>query len=124
MAKLGNWFLRIATLYFMGGVVLGIVMAAQEEFTLRPVHAHVNLLGWVSLALFGLYYRSVPAAAHTMLAKLHFWIYNVALPIQMGALAHFLQGNTAVVPVLGAASMAVAVAVLCFTVNVWRHTKD
>lgn len=124
MAKLGNWFLRIAALYFIAGIVLGIVMAAQQEFTFKPVHAHLNLLGWVSLALFGLFYRSVPAAASTMLAKLHFWIYNIALPIQMGALAHFLKGNPAIEPVLGLSSTALAVGVLCFAVNLWRYTRE
>ena len=123
MSKLGNRFLRIAVIYFVGGVLLGIVMAAHEEFTLRPVHAHINLLGWVSLALFGLFYRSQPAAADSKLAKLHFWLYNLALPLQMAMLVLFLRGNTAVVPVLGASSVAVGIAVICFAVNLWKHTR-
>jgi uncharacterized membrane protein YoaK (UPF0700 family) len=39
------------------GVSLGIYMGIAHDFTLTPVHAHVNLLGWVSLFLMGLYYR-------------------------------------------------------------------
>ena len=123
MSNLGNRFLRIAVVYFIAGVLLGIVMAAHQEFTLRPVHAHINLLGWVSLALFGLFYRSLPAAAEGTLAKAHFWLYNLGLPVQMSMLALFLTGNTAVVPVLGIASVAVGIAVICFAINLWKYTR-
>ncbi|GJI92953.1 hypothetical protein [Duganella hordei] len=121
---MGNRFLRIAVVYFLAGIALGIVMAASQDFVMRPVHAHVNLLGWVSLALFGLFYRSVPAAAATRLAKTHFWLYNVALPVQMISLALFLNGSTAVAPLLGLASVTLATGVICFAVNLWRYTQD
>ena len=121
---MGNRFLRISVIYFLAGIAIGIVMAASQDFTLRPVHAHVNLLGWVSLMLFGLYYRSVPAAAATRLAKVHFWLYNLALPVQMVMLTFFLGGKTELEPVLGIASAVLAVGAACFAVNLWRHTRD
>lgn len=58
-----NRFLRIAVLYLLVGVTLGIVMAASHDHRMAAVHAHVNLLGWVTMALFSLFYRAVPAAA-------------------------------------------------------------
>ncbi len=119
---MGNKFLRLAVVYFLLGVTLGIVMAASHDFTLRPVHVHLNLLGWASMGLFGLWYRSAPAAAESKLAKLHFWIYNLALPIQMATLAMYVSGTTAVEPVLAIASMAVGVSVVCFAINLWKHT--
>ncbi|RYI13820.1 MAG: hypothetical protein EON48_12275, partial [Acetobacteraceae bacterium] len=39
-------------------MVLGIRMGISQDFTLAPAHAHLNLLGWVTLALYGLYHRS------------------------------------------------------------------
>lgn len=119
---MGNKFLRLAVVYFLLGVTLGIVMAASHDFTLRPVHVHLNLLGWASMGLFGLWYRSAPVAAESKLAKLHFWIYNLALPIQMATLAMYVSGTTAVEPVLAIASMAVGVSVVCFAINLWKHT--
>jgi len=35
----------------------GIFMAASRDHSSMPAHAHLNLLGWVSLFLFGIYYR-------------------------------------------------------------------
>ena len=121
---MGNRFLRLAVVYILLGVVLGVVMAAGEDYTFRPVHAHINLLGWVSMFLFGLWYRAVPASSETRWAKAHFWLYNIAFPIQMVTLAMFAQGNLAVEPVLALASVAIAVAFLCFAINLWSHTRD
>lgn len=120
---MGNLFLRLAVLYVLLGVVLGVVMSANSDFTLKPVHVHVNLLGWVSMFLFGLWYRMVPAASETRLAKAHFWIYNIAFPIQMATLTMFVFEHKAVEPVLALASVAILVAFLCFAVNLWKFSK-
>lgn len=119
---MSNRFLRLAVVFFIAGVALGIVMAASNDHTLRPVHAHLNLLGWVSMALFGLFYRAFPAAAETTLAKAHFWIYVPALFVQMTTLTMYIGGNKAIEPVLALASVVVGVAVLCFAAVVWKHT--
>ena len=63
-----HWFLRPATLYGVVGIGLGLYMSATNDFAWHPVHAHLNLLGWVTLALFGLFYRSHPHAAAGKLA--------------------------------------------------------
>ena len=62
MKNMSNWFLRLAVLYLIAGVSLGLFMAASHDHSMFPVHAHLNLLGWVSLSLFGLFYRACPAA--------------------------------------------------------------
>lgn len=120
---MGNRFLRLAVVYVLLGVGLGIVMAASHNYTLTPVHAHLNLLGWASMALFGLWYRSAPSAAETRLAKIHFWMHNIALPIQMVTLAMFVGGNNSVEPVLGLVSIVIGIGFGCFAVNLWRFTS-
>lgn len=54
----GDFALLMAGLAALGGMTLGIVMGLSQDFTLAPAHAHLNLLGWVTLALYGLYHRS------------------------------------------------------------------
>lgn len=122
MNTLSNWFLRLAVLYLVVGVTLGIVMGATQDHSLYPVHAHLNLLGWVSLALFGLFYRAIPAAAGGRLARAHFWIYVPAHLVQMVLLTLLYCGLEAVEPALGLASVLVGLGILCFTVVVWQHT--
>ena len=60
MSKLPLWFLVTASICLLAGVVLGIVMGINHDFALAPVHAHLNLLGWTSLALMGLTLRAYP----------------------------------------------------------------
>lgn len=87
MKRVDVYFLLLATILLICGATLGIVMGAREDFTLVPVHAHLNLAGWASLALFGLTYRAYPQLGATHLARYHFIVSataSVLLPIGIG----------------------------------------
>ena len=47
---MGIRFLKIAAVYFIVAVCLGLVMGIIHDFRFASVHAHLNLLGWVSMA--------------------------------------------------------------------------
>jgi hypothetical protein len=115
----GAVWIKVSVLYLVIGVAMGIFMGASQDFTLRPVHAHVNLLGFTTLAIAGVIYSVFPKAGGSMLAKAHFWLMNLSLPVMMIALALLLKGNPAVVPALVAAEMVAAVAVLAFALNLF-----
>jgi hypothetical protein len=108
--------IRIAGLYLLLGMAMGIAMGATENFALRPVHAHVNLLGWVTLSIVAGVYKLWPQVAQARWAHAFFWTYNIALPTTMGALAFLLLGHERALPALvlgeiglfAAASMFVA----------------
>lgn len=65
-------FLALAILLLVAGVAMGIYMAAAKDYLLMSAHAHVNLVGWTSLALYGLIYRAYPSLAAHRLAPLQF----------------------------------------------------
>jgi hypothetical protein len=116
-------FIKIAVLYLAVGVTLGLIMGIRQSFTLAPVHAHINLLGWASLALVGLVYHAYPQAAETRLARIHLWLHNLGLPPLMIALALMLSGNTAMEPVVGIFSMVVALGIAAFVINIWMAVR-
>lgn len=124
MKSISQWFLRLSVLYLIAGVSLGIFMAASHDHSMHPVHAHLNLLGWVTMALFGAFYRLWPEAAASRLAKVHFWLYVPAHFVQMVALAALFRGVTAVEPLLGAVSSLVGIAILIFAFTVWKYTGE
>jgi cbb3-type cytochrome oxidase subunit 1 len=72
MNRLDLKFLLLAAIMLTAGVTLGIVMGISHNFALAPVHAHINLVGWASLALFGIVYKLYPEMAQSRLAALHF----------------------------------------------------
>lgn len=55
--RVAQYCIAVAAVAGLGGMSLGIFMATRHDFTLAPAHAHLNLLGWVSMALYGLWYR-------------------------------------------------------------------
>lgn len=60
MSRLPLCFVAAAATCLVIGVCLGVTMGILHDFHLAPVHAHLNLLGWTSLALMGLTYRAWP----------------------------------------------------------------
>jgi len=80
---MSNIFLRLSVLFVLLGVCLGYWMGATHDFTVSPVHAHINLLGWVSMFLYGLFYRAFPDAAEGWLPRLHLAFAGIGLPVMM-----------------------------------------
>ncbi|MDR9485893.1 MAG: hypothetical protein RI566_12030 [Sediminimonas sp.] len=72
MRGLALYFFTLAVVAAVVGMAWGIQMSATNNHLLSPAHAHLNLLGWVTLALFGIYYHLCPRAAQGVLPKLHF----------------------------------------------------
>jgi hypothetical protein len=120
---MGIRFLKIAAVYLAIGVSMGLAMGIMQNFALHPVHAHINLLGFATMALAGLIYVQFPEAAQTRLAKIHFWVHNAALPVMMVALAFLLSGYEKALYFLEPASTAIVIAILLFVVNVCVNVR-
>jgi cbb3-type cytochrome oxidase subunit 1 len=119
---MGKAYLKIATVYFTIGVLAGLTMGIIHDFRLTSVHAHINLLGWGSMALFGLIYHFYPNAANTKLAKTQFWLHNIWLPMMLSSIAvEVLTGNMAILPITIVGSLLVVLGVILFTVNIFKH---
>ena len=58
--NIDKYFVLIALVYAIAGMLLGNVMGGSGDHTQMPTHAHINLVGWVSMALFGVFYHIWP----------------------------------------------------------------
>jgi len=121
---LGVMWIKAAVVYFIMGIGLGTYMGASGDHVLIPVHAHFNLLGWVSLALIGLIYRQFPKAGSHRLATVQFWMHNVGLLVAMVLLIGLLRGNTALDPLIGVASVVIGASVILFAINVFQNMTE
>jgi len=117
-------FLKIAVIYLVLGVIFGIWMGITQQFQFAPAHAHLNLLGWASLALMGVIYRLFPAAARTKLAHWHFWLYNIGAVGFVISLTCVLAGNEHFRQPLIIASNIIIVAVIVFAINVFANVRE
>ncbi len=111
---------RLAVVYFVVAVALGIMIGASGDHGLMPVHAHLNLLGWVSMTLFGVIGRFYPVTTRSRIATLQFWLYNLGVPVLLLTLAALLRGHAALDPVVGA---VVGISVLLFAYGVFTGVK-
>jgi hypothetical protein len=123
MRSPGVVWIKAAVVYFLMGVSLGIYMGASGDHLLTPVHAHFNLLGWASLALVGLIYHQFPTAGSSRLATVQFWLHNAGLLAAMVLLVAFLNGSKGLDPLIGLASMVIALSVILFAVNVFQRVR-
>ncbi|MDN7227300.1 hypothetical protein QWY22_03495 [Planococcus liqunii] len=88
-----TWSLRLiqfAAIFGFIGTFLGSQMAGEMDYSLRPVHAHILVVGWLSVFAWGIFYRVYTVkykklvAIHSVLAMLGafgltagMWIYNL-----------------------------------------------
>ena len=124
MKNLSGWCFRLAVLYALFGMVMGEVMAVSGDHSQMPVHAHINVLGWVSLALFGVFYRLWPAATVGMLPGIQFVVFSIGIVIQSIAVSLILNGNEEVAPMAGAGSGLLIVSMALFGYLVYRHARE
>jgi len=107
----------------MIGVVMGVVMGITHQFQYAPVHAHINLLGWVSLAVIALIYKPFPHAAETRLARMHFRLHNVGLPVFMVGLILAINNQDWALPAVRIGAFMTLAAVTMFVVNLVRTVR-
>jgi hypothetical protein len=117
-------FMVVGSVYILVGVLLGMYMGGSGDHTLYPVHAHINLLGFTLMMIFGLVYHQFPAMADSGLARAHFWLHQAGvllLVIMLFLMFTGRIGEEAMFPLAPIAELAILVGLLCFGLNVYRH---
>jgi len=64
--------IRIAAIFGLIGTVLGSHMAGSGSYAFRPIHAHILLVGWLSMFAWGVFYR-LYTVKYRKLVSLHGW---------------------------------------------------
>ena len=71
MLRIDVSFLLLGVLCLLIGLTLGIGLSVAHGFQLALLHAALNLVGFVSLSVFGLTYKLYPALQRSRLAVPH-----------------------------------------------------
>lgn len=117
-----NNFLRLGALSALVGMSLGVWMGANQDFVLRPVHAHINLLGFASMMLFGLFYRVFPAAGRGWLPMAHFVLSVIGFLILMPSLTLMLLARPLFMPGMIASEIMLVASMALFVIIVFKAT--
>ena len=91
----------------------------------RPAHTHMNLLGFVTMMIFGVGYHLLPRLGGSPLRWrnlpiIHLWLGNTGLFFMV--LGFFLRPSYEQVGgrVLGLGAVLSVSGALCFVINIWR----
>jgi len=104
------------------GMLWGMQMGSTNDFTLAPAHAHLNLVGWVTMALYGTFYALTRGTMSTRLAWLNYVFALLGGLILIPALAIFLSTNDSkFIPVKIAGEILTILGMLVFAISVFRE---
>jgi hypothetical protein len=120
---IGSLMMRVAAVVLVIGMIWGIEMGIRQNFAMAPAHAHFNLVGGVLLFVFGLYYRLVPAAGDSTLAKWQGWLHIAgAILFPIGVAIVIGKGEAFIAfPIIG--SLIVFAAMALFALIVFRTSR-
>lgn len=125
--KMAIRFTAMSIIYLVIGCPLGILFLLKPEyiFYLRPVHAHINLVGFVSIMIFGVSYHMFPRFAgkplySVRMGSIQFYLANIGLAGMLLSWWLFEQ-NTAIYHAgLLAFGAIEAIAAVLYVYNCWK----
>ena len=132
MDRIVVWYLRMSLIYFTAGAAIGFAMLIwpHDAGSYTAVHAHLNLLGFMSMMIYGVGYHILPkfSGAHIYspaIMTVQFWLANAGLigmavswPLEIRGSMPSLSG--AVLTLSAALSL---IAILLFAINILKTIK-
>ena len=119
-------FLRASLAWLALGVTLGVGIAVNPAWIVyRPAHVHMNLIGFVTMMIFGVAYHVIPRftgrALHARaLAGAQFWVCNAGLAGMVTGFVLRAHHGRAGTIVLIAGGVLEAIGAYGFAYNIWR----
>lgn len=119
-------FIRASLLWFIAGITLGLAMAMRPAWVMyRPAHAHMNLVGFVVMMIFGVGYQMLPRffghPIHSRsLAVAHIWLANLGLALLVTGFILSPHIGADAVPVTASGGGLWALGAYGFVYNMWR----
>jgi len=121
MARIGHVLLTLAAVYLVLGISLGIAMGVAHDFRLASLHAHINLLGWVTHGLMGIAFIAWPQLASCRTAPFQVWIFGLSVPVFLIGLAFALLREQPLMAIAG--SFGVFTGVVMFALLALRALR-
>jgi drug/metabolite transporter (DMT)-like permease len=112
-----------AVLCVIAGMAWGLHMAISDDHSAFPAHAHLNLVGWVSLFLIGIYYRLHPALERARSAHLQVWSWLVGTVVMAIGVGLVHTGTAAGEPFAAGGSLIVFASALLFAWLLFRTER-
>lgn len=127
MQNIDRLFVLTGLIFLLVGMAFGLKMSASMDFSLHGLHAHLNLLGFVLMTLFGLCYRAWPKMQEGWLATVHYLIHTVCVGVALTLLYFLLtrpELGPKIGPVMNSFLGGAYLGILLFTYLVFARARD
>ncbi|MFC9542844.1 hypothetical protein ACFTQ7_23725 [Lysinibacillus sp. NPDC056959] len=125
--------IRLAAIFGLLGTYLGSHISASGSYEYRPIHAHILLVGWLSMFAWGIFYRAFKVKSQKLVTAhgwtailgvfgltLGMWFYNIN-PF------HFSSTFTLIFFIIGGTTLLISFAlfiVVTFMVSLKEEMKS
>ncbi|MGE8037073.1 hypothetical protein B1B04_17725 [Lysinibacillus sp. KCTC 33748] len=125
--------IRLAAIFALLGTYLGSHISASGSYEYRPIHAHILLVGWLSMFAWGIFYRAFKVKSQKLVTAhgwtailgvfgltLGMWFYNIN-PF------HFSSTFTLIFFIIGGTTLLISFALfiaVTFMVNLKEEMKN
>ncbi|OCP17779.1 MULTISPECIES: hypothetical protein [unclassified Ensifer] len=123
MPRLAQLYFKTAIIFLIIGISMGLHMAIGHDHSAIGAHAHANLLGWVTMAIFGGYHALNPAKAQKRLAMIQYCVYTAGVAVLVPSLYLMLTGSPQLEPVVAIASIIIFIGVLLFAAIIFGSSE-
>jgi len=125
MSTITVGFIKCAMVYFLAAMLLGVYMSASGPiYPWMQIHVHFNLLGWISMMIYGVAYHILPRFSgrplwSDRLSVWHIWLSNIGL---VGMAAGWMMSASGT-NVLVIFSVVEAISIIFFAFNMLKTVK-
>lgn len=120
--------LRFSAIFALIGAIIGSHMAGAGGYEFRTVHAHILLVGWLTLFAWAVYYK-IFTPANKQLAALHVWTAIIgAIGLNFGMWLYYIRpfnpGDTLVTITFIAGGTILLISFALFAVLTFMKTVE
>jgi hypothetical protein len=124
MTKYSKWLMRISAVYALIGALLGSDLAGRKDYAMVPGHAHILVVGWLTLFAYGIFYYLFQEIGMKRTAKLQAWTSLIGgglMPLSM--IVYYKNENTLTMITFISSASILLLAIILFAVLVFFDKK-
>lgn len=124
MVTYSKWLIRISAVYSLIGAMIGSDLAGRKDYTMVPGHAHILVVGWLTLFAYGIFYYVFKEISMKKTAKLHAWTSLIGgglMPISM--LVYYKNENTLTTITFISSASILLLAIILFAILLFFDKK-
>lgn len=124
MSNYAKWLIRISAVYSLIGATIGSDLAGRKDYAMVPGHAHILVVGWLTLFAYGIFYYVFKEISMRRTAKLHAWTSLIGGGLMPLSMLIYYKNETALTTIMFISTASILLlGIIFFTILVFFDKK-